>query len=233
MATRSVIPWTWSSYEAYQQCPKQFYEMRLARTYPQTFGVEQAWGKDAHDALKLRVADGMPLADRFKTYEPMAAKLAAAPGNKYCEIKLAVNNMLQPCDYWDDNVWNRGDGDLVIINGNKALSVDYKTGKKKDHSRQLELDACRVMANFPEVEVVHTAFAWLQTGEWTQARYGRPQLQVLWEGFFEGVTQMIWSYENNVWPAKPSGLCRKSKKPGSTYAGCPVANCPHSEFYRK
>jgi hypothetical protein len=181
----------------------------------------------------MRVADGMPLAERFKAYEPMAAAFVAAPGDKHCELKLAVNHNLEPCDYYDDNVWNRGDGDLIIINGEKALSVDYKTGKKKPFSRQLELDACRVMVNFPQVKVVNTAFAWLQTKEWTRATYGRPQLNVLWEGFFEGVQQMIWSYENNIWPAKPSGLCRKSKRPGSTYMGCPVASCPHSEYYRK
>lgn len=231
---KPILPWTYSDYEAYHTCPKQWYELRFRPTLFKEIPHEsQEWGNDVHTALEKRIGEGVPLTERFKQFIPLANQLEAAPGDKYVEVKLAVNQSLEACHYKDPEAWNRGKSDLLIINGHKALSIDYKTGKKKPYSRQLELDACRVLANFPEVNEVNTAFAWLQTKEWTRAKFTRAQLMPLWEGFFEGVQQMLWSYENDVWPAKPSGLCKKSRRPGSTYQGCPVANCVHSQFYRK
>ncbi len=229
---KPILPWTWSDYEAYHTCPKQFYELSFRREYKQIEHESSIWGGEVHDALEGYVL-GTPLAPRMAQFQPLMTKVMAAPGDKYPERRLAVDSNLQACDYKDPAAWNRGKEDLLIVNGDKALSIDWKTGKKKPHSRQLELSACRVMAAEPEVQVVTTAFAWVATQEWTRAIYHRKDLPYLWEGFFEGVAQMLWSHENNTWPAKPSGLCKKSKRPGSTYAGCPVANCPHSEFFRR
>jgi hypothetical protein len=229
---KPILPWTWSDYEAYHTCPKAFYELKFRREFKEIPHESNQWGDEVHKALEANVKEGVPLTERFIQYVPLMQKLNAAPGEKLPELRLAVDDQLQPIDYKDPNAWNRGKSDLAIINGDKALSIDYKTGKKKAFSRQLELDACRIFVNYPQVQVVHTAFAWLQTNEWTRAFYKREQLHILWEGFYEGVSQMLWSHENNVWPAKPSGLCKKSKRPGSTYAGCPVANCPHSQYYR-
>lgn len=230
---KKILPWSYSSLDSYNTCPRQFYELKIARNFTEIQHESSQWGSDVHDALEHRVKDGKPLEPRYEMYTPLIEKLLSAPGDKYPELKLAVDSQLEPCEFDDPAAWNRGIGDLVIVNGDKALSIDYKTGKKKPYSRQLELDACRTMTHFPEVNTVHTAFAWLATGEWTRAVYGRAQLQVLWEGFYEGVGQMLWSEQHNVWPAKPSGLCKKSRRPGSTYQGCPVASCVHSEFYRR
>lgn len=230
---QSIIPWSWSMFEAYQTCPKQFYEMRILKNYRQPDGVEIIWGNEVHSALQHYVADGVPLPNNMQQYNKIAYTLSQAPGDKYCEIELAVNAALEPTGYWADDCWNRGKEDLLIVRDTKALAIDYKTGKEKQRSRQLELSACRVFTQFPQVETVTTSFAWLQTGKWTREVYHRRELAALWEGFYEGVQQMLWSEENGAWPAKPSGLCKKSRRPGSTYGGCPVASCAHSEFYRR
>lgn len=231
---KPILPWTYSDLDAYNTCPKQFYELKFRPTlYKEQFNDSQLWGIEVHNALDAHIKHRMPLPERMKMYAPMMNSILATPGDKYSELRLAVNHELQDCDWKDPEAWNRGKEDLVIVNGTKALSIDWKLGKRKPNSRQLEVSACRVLAHFPQVQTVTTAFAWLATKQWDKAVYGRPQLSVLWEGFYEGVGQMLWSYENNTWPAKPSGLCKKSKKPGSTYMGCSVASCPHSEYYRK
>lgn len=230
---KPILPWTWSDYEAYQTCPKQFYNLKFRPAFNEIVHETALWGDEVHKALDANVKTGQPLPERMKQFNWLMAQLKSAQGTLYPELRLAVNDKLEACDYKDPNAWNRGKEDLLIVNGSKAVSIDYKLGKYKAFSRQLELSACRVMVNFPEVDSVHTAFAWLATKQWSRATYERKDLNRLWEGFFEGVEQMLWSYQNNVWPAKPSGLCKKSKKPGSTYAGCPVATCPHSEFYRR
>ncbi len=230
---RSVLPFSWSALEAYNTCPKQYYELKIARNFQEIPHESSLWGTEVHEALELLVTEQKPLEPRYSQYTPLMTQLLAAPGEKYAELELAVDQNLEICEFDSPEAWTRGIDDLVIVNGPKALSIDYKTGKKKPFSRQLELSACRLFTKFPDVTHISTAFAWLATKEWTRASYTRDQLPYLWEGFYEGVSQMLWSEENNVWPAKPSGLCKKSKRPGSTYAGCPVATCPQSEFYRR
>lgn len=230
---KPILPFSWSGYDAYHTCPRQYYELKLARNFPEIPHESMLWGKDVHKALELNVTEDKPLTERFAQFNPLMLKLKASPGDKYAELELAVNSQLEICDFNDPEAWSRGVDDLAIINGHKAVSLDYKTGKKKPFSRQLELSACRLFTKFPQVTNITTSFAWLATKEWTTAHYTRDQLPYLWEGFYEGVKQMLWSEENNTWPAKPSGLCKRSKRPGSTYAGCPVATCPHSEYYRR
>lgn len=229
-----VLPWSWSNLEAYITCPKRYYEVKIAKSVKEPEGDHLVWGGEVHKAFELAVGEARPMPDRMKQWQPLANSLRLAPGDKYCELKTAVDYDLEPCDFFDnDNCWNRGVEDLLIINGPVAVDIDYKTGKQKKYSRQLELSAARVFATFPEVKVVNTAYAWLATGKWTRAQFKREQLGELWSGFYQDIENMLWSEQNNVWPAKPSGLCKRSKKPGSTYMGCPVTNCPHSENYKR
>lgn len=230
---RSIIPWSWSTLDAYKTCPRQFYEMKVAKNFTQPDTLELMWGKEVHTGMQKRVQDGVPLPPRMVAYEPLAAKLVAREGTKHCELETAVDINLNACGFWDKDAWNRGYEDIVITHENKALTVDYKTGKFKPRSRQLDLSALRIFAKFPEIDIVHSAFAYLQTNQWVRDTFHRADYYKLWETFYADIKDMIWSQENNAWPMKPSGLCKKSRRPGSTYAGCPVATCPHSEFYRK
>lgn len=234
MSTRSVIPWSWSSLEAYETCPKQFYETRIAKSIPFVETEAILWGNEVHKAFETKIRDDAPWPERMSAkWHAIALSMRSAPGDKFVEKELAVNTQLKICGYWDDDAWNRGKDDLVIVNGSKALTVDWKTGKEKKYSGQLEVSAARIMAKFPEVQTVLSAFAWLATGKWTRATFVRDNYNKIWESYYERVAKMLWSEANNVWPAKPSGLCKRSKKPGSTYPGCPVTNCPHSENYKK
>lgn len=210
--------------DAFNTCPRRFYETKIAQNFKEELGEAVRWGNEVHKAMELRVGEAVPLPSSMVQWEPMAAAFVAAKGEKYCELKLAVDANLSPCDFFDEDCWNRGVEDLLIINGRKAVSIDHKTGKKKPSSQQLKLSACRVFAKFPEVREVETAFNWMLTGEWTRAVYKREQLSEMWESYFDGVRSMLWAEEHNAWPAKPSGLCRKY---------CPVTSCPSNGQYRR
>lgn len=229
---RSVIPWSFSNIEAYDVCPKQFYELRLAKNFVEPEGESLRWGNYVHKGMEDRLKIGRPLADNLKQWEKNAQSVLRAPGDLYVEEQLAFTADLVPCGFWDDNCWNRGKDDVIKVNHKVALNLDWKTGKPKNNSAQLELAAARTMTMFPEVNKVITVFEWLANGTRTTAVYTRDDLNRIWDSFREKVQNLLWSEKNNVWPAKPSGLCKKSRKPGSTYGGCVVANCPHSEYYR-
>lgn len=228
-----VLPWSWSTLSAYRTCPKQFYELRIAKSVKEPDSPHLVWGNHFHKQMELGVSSGIPLTGDMQKWEPLRQQLVAAPGKKYTEQKLAVDSNFEPCDFFDKGGYSRGVDDLVIKNGPKILSIDYKTGKEGKFSMQLALSAARLFAHHPDVNEVSTAYYWSQTGKWTKAVYVRNDATGIWEDMREDVQQMLWSEENNVWPAKPSGLCKRSKRPGSTYMGCPVTNCPHSQNYKK
>lgn len=229
-----VIPWTWSMLESYETCPKQFYEEKIAKSVPpDTDSTYLVWGNEVHKAFELTIGQGVPFPERMKQWEHIAYRCRDMEGDKYVENKLAVNSQLQTCGFWDKDAWNRGLDDFIVIKGSKALTIDWKTGKTKQASGQLETSAARIMAKFSEVKEVHTAFAWLPAGTWTRATFVRDNYNQIWESYYPRIEKMLWSIQHNIWPAKPSGLCSKSKKPGSTYMGCRVTNCPHSENYKK
>lgn len=229
---RSVVPWSYTMIEAYETCPRQFYELRLAKNFVEPEGESLRWGNAVHKAMEDRVKIGRPLPERMQTFEPVAASVVKAKGDKYCEAELAFTADLKPTGYWDADCWNRGKDDVIIVNHTVAVNMDYKTGKPKPNSSQLELAAGRTMAMFPEVTKVITVFEWLASGTRTKAIYTRDDFNRIWDGFRDRLNSLLWSEQNNVWPAKPSGLCKRSRKPGSTYMGCVVASCPHSEYYK-
>lgn len=232
MQKRSVIPASFSSIEAYQTCPRQFYELKIAKNFVEQPSEAVLWGKAVHKALEERGKYNKPLPPHMAKYEAIAAKIERAPGEKFYEHELAVTIDLQPTGFYDDDCYVRGVEDVLIINNTKALSSDHKTGRKKPKSRQLELSALRVFSNFPKVQEVYTVFNWLASDpvEYTTKKYHRSQMESLWQPFVNDINQMLWSEQHNVWPAKPSGLCKKSRS--SSYQGCIVATCPHSQFYK-
>lgn len=219
---RSVLPWSWSSLDAYKTCPKRFYHTRIAKDFVEPETDALIWGNEVHKALECRVAAGEPLPHGMRHYEPLAAKLAGSPGDKYCELETAVDASYNACGFWDAGCWNRGYEDIVIVGTKTAISMDYKTGKKKPLSRQLILSGLRILAKFPGVKQVSTAFAWLQTGEFTRSVVRRDDANLEWDRFQQDIQDMVWSEKNNAWPMKPSGLCRNY---------CPVTSCPSNGRY--
>jgi hypothetical protein len=231
--TSSVIPWSWSTLQAYETCPRQYYERYILKAYKEPESEHLVWGNAVHKALEISVSTGVALPENMVRWTQLADKLHNAPGTKYCEVKTAVNERLLPTDFFGHDCWNRGVDDLLIINGSNGMSLDYKTGKEGKLSDQLAIGAARAFAKFPQLQKIDSAFAWLSTGKYSRAIYTREDVPGIWERMQPRVAKMLWSMQHNVWPMNPSGLCKRSKKPGSTYMGCPAANCPNSEYYRK
>ena len=229
----NVIPWSWSTLQAYETCPKQYYERYIAKSYKEPESEHLIWGNEVHKAFEVSVQYKQPLPANMAKWDNIARVLSNAPGTKYCEMKMAVNAEFLPTEFFGEDCWNRGVDDLLIINGSKGATFDYKTGKVQKGSDQLALSAARAFAKFPQLQELQSAYVWLSVGQFARAVYRREDVPEIWERMLPRVQKMIWSMEHNVWPPKPSGLCQRSKKPGSTYMGCPVANCIHSASYRK
>lgn len=216
---RSVFPWSHSSLSAYETCPRRYYETKIAKNFVEDESEQMRWGSAVHKALELRVRDGTPLPENMKQYEKYAMAILRAEGDVHTEQELGVNYDLEACTFDADDCWSRGIDDVVIVKGDTAVSLDYKTGKVKNDESQLKLSALRLFAHFPQVNTVVTSFIWLaHSGPSKPVKYTRDKTDSMWVPFIEKSEKMRWSQENDAWPANPSGLCK---------AWCPVKTCPH------
>lgn len=222
-----IIPWSYSSWSAYQTCPRQFYELKIAKSVSEPKSKQIIWGEEVHKALEDKAKKGAPVPTSMKHMEPIVQRILDAPGENHAEIELACTIDLKPCGFWDDDAWVRGKGDLLKLNGSKGAAFDYKTGKRKPNSLQLDLMAILSFAKFPQLLDISTCFIWFQEpAKPTIAKYHRDRVPALLEQFIPGVEDMEWSMAEDVWPAKPSGLCRPNPRTG--FAGCPCVTCPYN-----
>lgn len=208
-------PWTYSALESFETCPKKHYHTRVARDFKELPNESAAWGDRVHAALEQRVLNGTPLPEGMTQWETLAAKLAALPGKKFTEMKAGIDSGFAPADY--KSSWSRGKVDLIVVHGPKALVLDYKTGKQK-LTKQLALYAGYVFSLFPDVEEVEAGFVWLKDRKISKETYYRSGVASIWQHFLPRVKKLEVAFEKDLWPERPSGLCR---------GWCPVKTCPH------
>lgn len=209
--------WTFSSLEKFETCPKQYYHTRVKRDVIEGPTEATKWGERVHTALENRVTLGEPLPEGMEHWEGLAAKLEALPGDKIAEMKMAVNDSFEACDW--KSAWSRGIADLVVVHEHKAIVLDYKTGKRKP-TEQLALYAGYTFAHFPDLEEVQTGFVWLKDKKIDKQTFTRVELPMVWQEFLPRVSRLESAYERDSWSPRPSGLCK---------GWCPVKSC---EFYK-
>jgi hypothetical protein len=167
--------------------------------------------------MEERVAFGKELPEGMQQWEGLASKLAALPGEKLPEVKMAVSDSFQACDW--KSAWSRGIADLVVVDKKTAIVLDYKTGKRKP-TEQLSLYAGYTFAHYPDVQTVQTGFVWLKDKKIDKESFTRESVSGIWQVFLPRVGKLASSYERDSWPCRPSGLCK---------GWCPVKSC---EFYK-
>jgi len=217
----SVIPWSFSKIKAFEQCPKQFYHMKIARDYVESETEAMLYGTAFHTAAEEYIRDNKPMPSQFGYAVAALDRLRAKQGNKLCEYKLGLTKDLEPCGFSDEDVWFRGIADLIILDEDVAWVVDYKTGKSARYADkgQLELMALVVFKHFPQVETVKAGLLFVVSKNLIKDVYTKEQVPALWEKWLADYSKMEQAFKNDVWNPKPSGLCRRH---------CAVVECAHN-----
>lgn len=209
-----VMPLSFSRLSTFEQCPAQFDYLYVSKRVQSTSNEAADYGDRVHKVLEAYgngSLDKDSLSEEgcstLKQWGAVVEKIMARSGTKLFEQQMAVNRQLQPVDWFAADVWIRSIADVLIIDGDTAYCLDYKTGKVKDNPTQLQLFAAMVMWHYPEVKTVKTSFMWLRFNEMTNAKYERRFLAALWRGMeprFDKVQEVI---DLGVFDTKPSGLC--------------------------
>lgn len=213
--------WSYSKIKAFETCPKQFYHVNVLKQFPFQETEATRYGTEFHKACEEYIRDGKPLPPAFSFMQETMEQLAAMPGKKHCELKMGLTADLEPCDFFAKNTWFRGIADLLIINGEEARYIDYKTGKSAKYADtgQLQLMALAVFKHFPQVKRVKGALLFTIANDIVKQTYSVADESVLWKPWVQKYAALEKAYTADVWNPRPSGLCRKH---------CPVVECPHN-----
>ena len=219
------ITWSYSSLALYQQCPKKYYHLKVVKDIKEPLGEAIIFGNEIHKIAEEYVGKGRPIPEKYNHIEPALRSLKDMPGEKLCENKLGLTAELEPCGFFDRNVWWRGVADLIILQGDTALTVDYKTGKSSKYAelKQLEIVSLAIFKHFPEVKKVKAGLMFLFADDFIKTAYLADSQQELWGSWISDVGQLQASVENNMWNPKPNFTCR---------GWCPVTSCDHNEGER-
>lgn len=212
--------WSFSSLKDFLNCPKKYNEVKVLQNFTVIASEKMIYGTEVHKALEDYVRDGTELAVNYLKYKPAVDSLKAIPGTKYCEYEMALGHDKMPCDFHDEKRWVRGIVDLLIVDGEYAFIVDYKTGSDRfADTSQLKLMALMTFAFFPEVTKIKAGLLFVVNNRFITEEYKREDTEFYWNYFVGPLKRLTQAYDTNVWPANPTALCRF----------CPVQTC---EFHR-
>jgi len=213
------MPLSYSRLSTFEQCQAKFDYQYVSKRVVDQQNDAATYGDRVHKALENYGRDMLagvktpliPLsvedANSVRTWGPLVERIMARPGEKLFEHQMAVNAQLIPVDWFAADVWIRAIADLLVVDGDTAYCLDYKTGKIRDNPTQLQLFALMVFWLYPQVNKVKTAFIWLKFDVIDNNIYFRKHMDALWQALrprFEQVQEII---ELGVFKTTPSGLC--------------------------
>lgn len=210
--TPQPIIWSFSSLKTFQQCPKKYYHTKIAKDVVEPDTTATLYGKTAHTVAEEYIRDGKPIPPAFEYMKGALNVLKNVEGEKYCEVKLGLTKTLESCDFDAPNVWWHGVADLVIINKKTGTcySVDYKTSKSARYAdvTQLDLVACGLFANFPQVKKVKSALLFVVSKEFVKAEHHREMMPKYIQKPTRDVARIEAALENGVWNPSSGPLCK-------------------------
>ena len=164
----------------------------------------------------------MPIPEKFAYIRGVVEALGRKEGEKHTELRLGVKRLdegYEPCKFLGKDVWWRGIADLVIIDGDTAYSVDYKTSKNAKYAdvKQLDLVAGGIFTHFPQVDKIRSALIFLVSNDVIKKDHYREHMHNYLSTFDPLLDRLEVAEESGVWNAKSGPLCRF----------CPVVSCEH------
>lgn len=216
------VAWSYSALKTFQSCPKKYYHLKVLKDVKETPSEIMLYGVDAHKAAELYISQNTELPGKYEFMRKQLDTLKNLQGEKYCELKFGLTRDLEPCDFFAKDVWLRGMIDLLVVNEQTgtARMIDYKFGKSKNADMsQLQLMSLAVFKTFPNVKKVKAGLLFCAEDKMIPSQYVANDAPDMWMQWLPEVARLEAAYENDVWNANPSGLCK---------AWCQVLSCPHN-----
>lgn len=206
----------------FQQCPRKYHRLRVVKDIVEPPQEHLIYGSSVHKAAEEYLRDGTPVPEKYAYIRPKIEPFKSMPGTMHCEHEMGVTRNLEPCGFRDKDVWFRGIADLLIINGDKARIIDWKTSKNSKYAdrKQLELLSLLVFKHFSDVKTVSAGLVFLVADDLVAAKYERDMQEESWQRWLGEARLLDEAFKNDVWNPRPNFTCR---------GWCPVSDCEHNQ----
>jgi hypothetical protein len=134
---------------------------------------------------------------------------------------MGLTKDFKPCEFKAEDAWFRGIADLLIINGDKARIIDYKTGKSSRYAdpKQLALMAACVFVHYPDIELVRTGLLFVVCKDFVPADFTVHKKFDIFASLDSILVSRETAYNTGVFNPKKNFTCK---------AWCPVSECNHN-----
>jgi len=213
--------WSYSSLDLFKQCPHKYYRMRVKKDVVDPPTEHLNYGLEVHKAAEEFIRDGKPVPEKYAFIREPLELLSKINGKHLCEERLGLTRALEPCGFFDKDVWWRGVADLIILKDDSAYVIDYKTGKSAKYAdtKQLEILSLAVFKHYPQVKKVKGGLLFVVASEFIKADYEAEKEGVYWMRWIEDTNRLEKAIELDVWNPKPNFSCSK---------WCSVIDCVHN-----
>lgn len=224
MRNKPSQPWSYSSIKTFEQCPKKYYHLKIAKDVKDDGSEATIYGNVIHNAAEDYVRDGTPLPREAAYMQPILDALCAIPGEKHCEMKLGIayeGGDYSSVDFFGDGVWWRGIADLVVVQEDRGFLVDYKTGKNAKYADPTQQDmlAGAIFTEFPQVKELKSALLYVVSGEFVKKEHTAKNRTSYLATFDDALERLVVAEQAGVWNPVSGPLCRF----------CPVVSCAHNK----
>lgn len=209
MGKQNKFPISYSRVQCFKQCPCKFEHLYVNKDVVDQGSDATMYGTRVHESLEkyARTGNEEELTNETRQWRRLVDTILSKNGDKHYEYQMSIDAGCNVCDWFSDTVWIRGIADVLVVDGDKATVIDWKTGKVREDFTQLMLFACLVMYHFPEVNEVNGAFVWLKFDQISKASYTRDALPAMWRGLTTQFDKVQEAVDLGIFPAKTSRLC--------------------------
>jgi hypothetical protein len=185
-------------------------------------GEAAKYGERIHKELEDRITSNKKLGPETVRLEPVVQAIEeafAVRADIFAEKEMAINTKGEPTGWFAPDVYFRAKLDVLAVSDAKreAVVLDWKTGKRKFESLQLNLSAAMAHLHY-DIIAVRAGFVWIKDNKVDMHRVESEDVPAIIKDLRHRTDQIEAAVADGVWEAKPSGLC----------AYCPVHSCAYN-----
>ena len=219
--TANKFTWSYSALDCFEQCPRKYYHQYILREKePPTPSLIK--GREDHESCEKFMKGEIPT----PPYPIVQTVKNRSEGRKlYVEQKMGLSQAMGACDFFGREVWGRAASDVILIRGDTAVLIDWKTGKNREGTKywagptQLTIMALFMFKHFPDINKITALNIYLEVNKSGEAfTFTRDQEPELWAKILPRIQRMEQTVRTNTYCMMPGPLC----------AYCPVRSCPNN-----
>jgi CRISPR/Cas system-associated exonuclease Cas4 (RecB family) len=183
-----VKSWSYSTYNNFNRCPKRVYLEKVLKVPQPPLVIPEgklehpmSRGNRIHESAELYITDDLeliPELEQFRlNFEAMRRLKSSSEIFIEVEGDWAYTENWEVTNWRSDNAWLRMKADMILVKGDEAILIDYKSGKRYgneiSHMTQAQLYQMCAFIRFPELENIVVEFWYTDVGGITKANFTR------------------------------------------------------------